>query len=122
MPQLKPRTLRVSVNLPVVVEHGTARIQAVAVNLGLGGVFIQADSTLPYGEQLNVVVQLPGLAAPSRLPAVVRWSDQGGFGVQFQQLGARETHAIGAMVAAYRQAELVASEGKLPGSPSTAPP
>lgn len=122
MQQLKPRTLRVSVNLPVVVEHGAARIQAVAVNLGLGGVFILASPALPYGEQLHVLVQLPGLAGPSRLPAVVRWSDQGGFGVQFQQLGARETHAIGVTVAAYRKAELAAGEGKLARSPSTAPP
>lgn len=119
---MRPRTLRVPVNLPVVVEHGAARFEAVAANLGLGGVFVLASPGLPYGEHLDVVVELPGLAGLSRLPGVVRWSDQGGFGVQFQQLGARETHAIGVAVAAYRKAELAAGEDRLSGSPSVAPP
>jgi len=119
---MKPRTLRVPVNLPVVIEHAGARLHAVAANLGIGGVFVQGIASLAYGEQLYLVVELPGLAGPSRLPGVVRWSDAGGFGVQFQQLGARETHAIGALVAAYRAAELAAGESQLRVSPRSAPP
>jgi len=121
---MKPRSLRVPVNLPIVIEHGRERFDAVAVNLGLGGVFVQACPALPYGEALELLVQLPGLAGPSRLPGVVRWGNLGGIGVQFQQLGARETHAIGAAVAAYRAAELAASErsASAAGARPSAPP
>ena len=108
--KFKPRSLRVPSKMPVFIEHGGARFSGVAVNLGLGGLFVEASPGLPYGEHLELVVQLPGLPAPSRLPGVVRWSSGSGFGVQFQQLGARETHAIGAMVAAYRKAEALARE------------
>lgn len=121
---MRPRSLRVPVNLPVVIEHGETRFRAIAINLGLGGVFVEASPGLPYGEHLELIVELPGLPGPSRLPGVVRWSAQGGFGVQFQQLGARETHAIGAAVAAYRKAELAAGQRSLsrsPGTPSSPP-
>ena len=39
-------------------------------------------------------VHVPGEPAAFALPAVVRWVRNGGMGVQFGLLGARETHTI----------------------------
>jgi type IV pilus assembly protein PilZ len=52
-------------------------------------------STLPaFGTQLKIRCRLPGAREDYTLPAVVRWTREGGFGVQFGLLGARETHAL----------------------------
>ena len=97
---------RVPVNLAVVVVAGERELEAVAVNLGLGGVFVEASQSLDYGTRIELRIALPSLNEPSRLPGVVRWcgaqadnaSNKLGFGVQFLELGARETHAISALV------------------------
>ena len=89
---------RVPVNLPVTIEHAAGPTHAVAVNLGLGGMFVEAPSSLSYGLQVDVLVQVSPRSGPLRLPAVVRWSTQAGFGLQFLQLGARETYAVSALV------------------------
>ncbi len=60
--------------------------------------FINAAEQPAFGTQLVVICRLPGSAADSRLPAVVRWAKPGGFGVQFGLLGARETHAIATLL------------------------
>jgi len=41
-----------------------------------------------------VYATLPGEKAPFAMPGVVRWCRPDGMGVQFGNLGARETHAI----------------------------
>jgi len=101
--QLKPRALRVPVNLPVVIQLGASSFQAIALNLGMGGVLVGGGPVLSYDERVEVVVELPGLPGPSRLPGLVRWRNDEGFGVQFQSLGARETYAIGALMSRYHQ-------------------
>ena len=90
---------RVPVRIPVVIEHGALYLDAVAVNLGLGGVLIEAHPPLPYGTTVNLLIQLPELTRASRLAGVVRWNNASGCGVQFLQLGARETYAISLLVA-----------------------
>lgn len=88
---------RVPVQIPVVIEHGALFLDAIAVNLGLGGVFVETHAPLDYGTSVSVVVQLPGLTRTSRLVGVVRWSNTSGCGIQFLQLGASETYAISSM-------------------------
>ncbi len=66
----------------------------VALDIGLGGMFIEAVESLAYGASLEVI--LPGSSI--RLPATVRWSSGNGMGVQFGLLGARETHAVTTLV------------------------
>lgn len=63
-------------------------------DLSLGGMFVAAVTQLPFNSKVTVIVELPGGARPSRLPAIVRWSTAEGFGVQFGLLGAVETHLI----------------------------
>jgi uncharacterized protein (TIGR02266 family) len=95
---------RVPVNLAVVVLLGERELEAIAVNLGLGGVFVEGPQSLDYGTRVELLIALPSLNEPSRLPGVVRWQRAGehqnkyGFGIQFLELGARETHAIGTLV------------------------
>ena len=63
-------------------------------DISLGGMFIETAMPHPFGAEVVVHVSLPGDALPSALPAVVRWLRNGGMGVQFGLLGARETHTI----------------------------
>jgi Tfp pilus assembly protein PilZ len=90
---------RVPVRIPVVIEHGALYLDAVALNLGLGGVFVEARPPLRFGTRVNVLIQLPELTRASRLAGVVRWNNASGCGIQFLQLGARETYAISMVVA-----------------------
>ena len=90
-------------SLPVEVEQGTGGFHAIAVDLGVGGMFVEASATPAFGVKIVIVVELPGAPRRARLPAIVRWINERGFGVQFLALGARETHAL---------SELVASAGR----------
>lgn len=85
---------RVSVHLEVacVPAEGEA-FSAVVKDISLGGVFVESDRRPGFAAPLTLV--LAGVAARElRLPAVVRWSQGHGFGVQFGLLGAYATHAI----------------------------
>lgn len=86
---------RVSINIPVAVERKQgAALGGVAKDVSIGGMFIEVEAALQYGEEITIVVDLPGTEEQSRLPAVVRWTRQPGFGAQFGLLGARDTRAI----------------------------
>jgi hypothetical protein len=91
---------RVPVDLAVVVRVGEQELQAVAVNLGVGGIFVAGARCPDYGARIEVRITLPSLPEPSHLPGVVRWcgADKQSFGIQFLELGARETHAISLLV------------------------
>lgn len=89
---------RALVNLPLVIRANARHFEAVAVNLGLGGVFVEASQSLEYGTRIEVCIALPSLTEPAHLPGIVRWCSASGFGVQFLELGARETHGISALV------------------------
>jgi type IV pilus assembly protein PilZ len=56
--------------------------------------FIETQRPSAFSEDLVVHVTLPGQRSPFAFPAVVRWVGDGGMGVQFGLIGARETHAI----------------------------
>jgi type IV pilus assembly protein PilZ len=87
---------RSPLRIPVVCElAGKPAIPGNAKDVSLGGMFVEAEDTSPaFGTPITIVCELPGLGREARLPAVVRWTKAGGFGVQFGLLGARETHAI----------------------------
>jgi hypothetical protein len=85
---------RVPVALPVGVEHPTGRFVAETLDVGLGGMFIATTSVLAYETRVEITVDLPGVGCTLRLTGVVRWKSACGLGVQFLQLGARDTHTI----------------------------
>jgi hypothetical protein len=97
--QSRRRVPRVPVNISVTIEHQGTSFDAVAANVGLGGAFIECGAGLSYGEQIVVHLPLPGMTDVLRLLGIVRWSNASGFGVQFSEMGARETHAISALMA-----------------------
>jgi len=85
---------RVALNEPVVVEgkHGE-RVVGSARDVSIGGMFVEGVSAT-FGAHVIVHLHLPSESAALALPAVVRWVHDGGVGVQFGLLGARETHAL----------------------------
>lgn len=65
-----------------------------AKDISIGGMFIEATASLPFGTEITIALRLAGAKVDLRLPGIVRWVKPTGFGVQFGSLGARETHAI----------------------------
>jgi len=86
---------RVNVDTPVSCQpREGAPLSGMAKDISIGGMFIEATESLPFGTEITIVGRFPGMKAELRLPAIVRWTKPTGFGVQFGSLGARETHAI----------------------------
>jgi hypothetical protein len=85
---------RVPVHLGVTcIGAGGEAIEGSVKDISLGGMFVETEKQLPFASDVTLV--LKGVAARElRLPAVVRWSEKHGFGVQFGLLGAYATHAI----------------------------
>jgi hypothetical protein len=88
----------VPINVWVTVEHEGTYFDAFAANVGLGGALVETSTVLPYGAALVLHLPLPHSAEVLRLRGVVRWNSQSGFGIQFLELGAKETHAISELV------------------------
>jgi len=65
-----------------------------AKDISVGGMYLESSATPAFGTEVTMVGRLPGTKKDVRLPAVVRWTKPGGFGVQFGLLGALETHVI----------------------------
>lgn len=96
----KRRSLRVAIELPVVIERATTRAHGQTANIGFGGAFIKTGERFAYGERINLLIPLLGPGTVSRVSSVVRWCDDSGFGVQFLVLGAHEAHALTELVLA----------------------
>src|SRR5437762_256941 len=75
-------------------RRGAPPVAGTARDIGLGGIFVESEATLPFGTEVVIVTRLLGVKSELRLPGVVRWTKPTGFGVQFGLLGARETHII----------------------------
>jgi type IV pilus assembly protein PilZ len=75
-------------------KGSSERFGGQAKDISLGGMFIETGTPPAFGAELTIHLTLPGQKAPFALPAVVRWTRNGGMGVQFGLIGARETHAI----------------------------
>lgn len=86
---------RVPLSADVACEvRGGATIHGRAKDISIGGMFIESDAQVSFGTEVTITLRLPNTKADFHLPAVIRWLNPGGFGVQFGLLGARETHAI----------------------------
>lgn len=71
--------------LPVRFRAGphTAWVSAETRNIGVGGAFVVTPLVQPVGETLAIELVLPTSEQTFTLPAVVRWVDAQGMGVQF---------------------------------------
>jgi hypothetical protein len=84
----------IDASVEFVAKGGTEKFAGRARDISLGGMFIETDKPLPFAAEVTVHVTLPSQKTPFALPGVVRWNRDGGMGVQFGLIGARETHAI----------------------------
>jgi uncharacterized protein (TIGR02266 family) len=82
------------VSVEFVGKGADTRLRGQAKDISLGGMFIETSQPLAFGSDLTVHMTLPGQKQSFMLPGVVRWNRNGGMGVQFGLIGARETHAI----------------------------
>jgi len=96
--RIRRHSERASINLVVVIELEVGRFEGTALDLGLGGMFVESDSVPIYGTCLDVLLTLPAIPGELRLRGVVRWTKQHGFGLQFLELGVRETYAIACLL------------------------
>ena len=79
---------------------GGVSFAARAKDISVGGMFLESAELPTFGTELMIVGRLPGSKKDVRMPAVVRWTKPGGFGVQFGLLGAFETHVISELMKA----------------------
>lgn len=85
---------RVPVTLSVsCVEDDGESFEGAVKDISFGGLFVECEKQPAFGTKLTLVIS--GVVNRElRLPAVVRWAEPRGFGVQFGLLGAYATHAI----------------------------
>lgn len=95
----KRRHPRVSIQVGVTCEiEGEEPFEGTVNDLSVGGVFIESAAVPRFGAKITIMGTLPGTQGVLRLPGVVRWRKDSGFGVQFGLLGAKETHAIAQVI------------------------
>jgi type IV pilus assembly protein PilZ len=82
------------VSVEFVGKGSEARLRGRARDISVGGMFIETTEPLAFASELTVHITLPAQKQSFMLPGVVRWARDGGMGVQFGLVGARETHAI----------------------------
>ena len=97
----KRRSIRLPLKLPVIIESANSRTHGETANVGFGGAFIKTLERPVYGEQIKLWVSLRKSGSLSGVPCAVRWVDPSGFGVQFLELGAQDTHALIHLVRAH---------------------
>ncbi|MBI5532062.1 MAG: PilZ domain-containing protein [Deltaproteobacteria bacterium] len=85
---------RTPVDVPVLItlEGAQDKTPGRCRDMSIGGVFVETELKAAFGARLKLTVTAPG--GDMEFPAVVRWTAADGLGLQFQGLGARETHAI----------------------------
>ena len=67
----------------IVNGHPGAWVDAETRNIGVGGAFVVTKLVQPIGDPVTIELSLPTTDQVFTLPAVVRWSDGNGMGVQF---------------------------------------
>jgi hypothetical protein len=109
----KRRSVRVGLELPVIIDHAGVRVQGQTANIGFGGAFIRTPEHFAYGERVELWLPLLGPGTVSCLSSIVRWCDESGFGVQFLGVGAREANALSELALAGTLRQKPAKDGLL---------
>jgi hypothetical protein len=89
------RSPRHDVQLDVELSMGGQRFGATTRMLSLGGAFILFHGKPAFNTRIQLRFTLPGHAAAIEVGGLVRWSDERGFGVQFDGLRARDVWTLG---------------------------
>ncbi len=76
---------------------GGATLSGVTRDVSTGGMYVESQDIPAFGTKIGLQLDYPGLHGII-LPGIVRWTKADGFGIQFQLLGARETHTLAEIV------------------------
>ena len=89
------RYQRVKVNCKVSIELNQEQVSGIALDLSLGGMFVQASRTLPMGSIVLVRLELGPGAPPLNLAArVVRSSANNSMGLQLENNGPEQNKKL----------------------------
>lgn len=94
---IKREYQRYPCNLPVKVITSDHELNGTAMNIGLGGLFVVADSVpspLELDSTVNIHFKLPSMVAHIEVHACIRWNSQNAFGVQFIGLQAKDARSL----------------------------
>lgn len=81
--------------IPVkIVTADRGELDGVAVNIGLGGMYVECSPQPAFNSAVQVRFRLPTLTDDSVIDATVRWAKPDGSGLQFGSLRARDVWAI----------------------------
>jgi uncharacterized protein (TIGR02266 family) len=75
-------------------KNATELMSGRAKDVSLGGMFVESATIAPFGSEVTLHLRLPHAKEELTLPGVVRWVRDGGMGIQFGNLGAKETYEI----------------------------
>lgn len=95
MSENKRSARRYDVAVPVDYAVGDVRKSAQSGNISLGGIYLVVAEKPALGTRVQLRFTIPTQKEPIEVGAQVRWVDQGGFGVQFDGLRARDVWALG---------------------------
>jgi len=92
---LRRRAERIGVALRGVLARGDGRKHPMIVlDVGRGGMHVQADVVPEYGETVQLVVQLDEETDWLLFRGQVRWFASRGFGVEFQELAPTQVSSL----------------------------
>lgn len=97
---------RYDLTLEVKVLYEGKPYTGLARNLSLGGMFIEADVSIPIGTVIKMNCSIPAMKEETEIEGTVRWHDEAktGMGVQFGSLRAIEVWALNQL---FRGAETI---------------
>ena len=85
---------RFPVNLEVVLVHAGERHSAESRDVSLGGMFLYTAAKVHFGADVAVELHMPALKERITIQGVARWHQEGGVGVSFKSMRAREVWAL----------------------------
>lgn len=85
---------RFPVNLEVVLVHAGEHHKAESRDVSLGGMFVYTSAKVPFGADVAIELYMPALKERITIQAVARWHQDGGVGVSFKSMRAREVWAL----------------------------
>lgn len=94
MPHERRRHVRKRVDLAatLVTQEDDERFEAHVADLSVGGAFLEMAESFPFGTLVVLEIAMPqGVIS---LPGTIRWAKPDGCGVQFGNLGVKQTYAI----------------------------
>lgn len=85
---------RFPMSLEVTIVVAGERYRAESRDVSLGGMFVFTDVKVPFGANVGVMLKLPALKEEISVEAVARWHQDGGVGLSFKSMRAREVWAL----------------------------